>query len=597
MNPKYIPQPTDVVPPKVVKKVQPLAKPEPQVVVDVTTQVVETIKCPHCASQNYTKAGFSQSGTQVYRCKNCQRRYVKRLEKSPEKRNDVWCPKCDSQNYIKVGISQSGKQQYRCSQCQCGYIMNPYFNCNHNRLKRSDDVWSASDLGLQIKQYDGSGDKLNFSDIQQEWLKQDLKKFIRYIAATTTSLRSILQKIYLFKHFSIFISTNLTINKIEDISRSVIIDYLAYLNQQQLTPSTKSHHLYALASFFETGTANEWFNVHPHLIRKEDSPYLPKLLPRYIPDEVMIQLNQHLNTLPKSIIRATLVIQECGLRISELCLLPLNCLKYNSNGGYSIQFMRWKMKKEDMLPISLELAQVIKEQQAYIQQHLGKNFQYLFCGSTTANNFTPVHRVMSSHSFTGYLKRLADEFDIKDSVGKRWNFQSHQFRHTVGTRMINNGVPQHIIQRYLGHESPTMTSVYAHIHDETLRKEIEKFHESTVVNFQGQTVELEETLLSTNDDLEWFKKNIQARALEHGYCGRPKMLGDCDIPGFDGCYNCPHWRTNKNFIPILKDTLERTNKVIEKARNCGWELQVKKKEPIQHNLVKVIASLEVEVNE
>jgi integrase len=33
--------------------------------------------------------------------------------------------------------------------------------------------------------------------------------------------------------------------------------------------------------------------------------------------------------------------------------------------------------------------------------------------------------------------------------------------------MINNGVPQHIVQRYLGHESPQMTAVYAHIHDST----------------------------------------------------------------------------------------------------------------------------------
>jgi hypothetical protein len=56
-------------------------------------------------------------------------------------------------------------------------------------------------------------------------------------------------------------------------------------------------------------------------------------------------------------------------------------------------------------------------------------------------------------------------------------------------------------------------------------------------------------------------------------------------------------RTNKNFLPLLKDTLERTSKVIEKARNCGWELQIKKNEPIQHNLDKVITSLEVESNE
>ena len=92
--------------------------------------------------------------------------------------------------------------------------------------------------------------------------------------------------------------------------------------------------------------------------------------------------------------------------------------------------------------------------------------------------------------------------------------------------------------------------------------------------------------------MEWFKKNVQARALEHGYCARPKVLGNCDIPGFDGCYNCPHWRTNKNFLPVLKDTLERTNNVLQKAKNCGWELQVNKNTPIKDNLEKVIKSLE-----
>ena len=52
MNPEYIPQSNDVVLPKAVEKVQPLAKPELQEVVDVTTHVVETIKCPNCTSQN-----------------------------------------------------------------------------------------------------------------------------------------------------------------------------------------------------------------------------------------------------------------------------------------------------------------------------------------------------------------------------------------------------------------------------------------------------------------------------------------------------------------------------------------------------------------
>ena len=63
------------------------------------------------------------------------------------------------------------------------------------------------------------------------------------------------------------------------------------------------------------------------------------------------------------------------------------------------------------------------------------------------------------------INKLAYEKNICDSSGNLWRFQLHQFRHTVGTSMINKGVPQYIIQRYLGHESPEMTQTYAHIHD------------------------------------------------------------------------------------------------------------------------------------
>ncbi|MHC5726448.1 MAG: tyrosine-type recombinase/integrase, partial [Nostoc sp.] len=210
------------------------------------------------------------------------------------------------------------------------------------------------------------------------------------------------------------------------------------------------------------------------------------------------------------------------------------------------------------------------------------------------NNNVKEPRPIKQRSLCNTLNDLSVECNICTTSGQNWHFTGHQFRHTVGTSMINSGVPQHIVQRYLGHESPEMTMVYAHIHDKTLRKEIEKYHESKVVNFQGETAELDETVLSSNDDLEWFKKNVQARALEHGYCARPRVLGDCDIPGFDGCYNCPHWRTNKNFIPILKDTLERTNNVLKKAQGCGWQLQVHKNTPIKENLEKVIKTLEAD---
>jgi len=100
------------------------------------------------------------------------------------------------------------------------------------------------------------------------------------------------------------------------------------------------------------------------------------VLPRYIPEEVMYQLNQHLDELPESVMRM-LVIQECGLRVGER-QLPLNCLKQDAKGGWFIQFMRWKVKTETTIPISVELSKVIQEQQNYIRQNLNENYEYLF---------------------------------------------------------------------------------------------------------------------------------------------------------------------------------------------------------------------------
>jgi integrase len=59
--------------------------------------------------------------------------------------------------------------------------------------------------------------------------------------------------------------------------------------------------------------------------------------------------------------------------------------------------------------------------------------------------------------------------------------------------MINLGVSQHIIQRYLGHETPSMTSTYAHIHDQTLKDVFAKFKDK-IVDVTGKAVSREEVV-------------------------------------------------------------------------------------------------------
>lgn len=306
----------------------------------------------------------------------------------------------------------------------------------------------------------------------------------------------------------------------------------------------------------------------------------------------MQQLNKHVEELAEPVIRMVLVLQECGMRISELVHLKFDCLLQDKSGDWFLRYYQFKMKKEVTIPISREVVRVIQEQQRYIRRHLDPDFEYLFSanGGAQRPNFKPVPRVMTRKTLPKYLNSLVEKHNICDSSGNRWHFQTHQFRHTVGTRMINNGVPQHIIQRYLGHESPNMTAVYATIHDQTMKAEIAKY-QGKVVNVAGQVVEPND-LEADDEGLQWFKRNINAQALPNGSCALPTISQGC--PHANACLTCTHFRTTTEHLPEHKKQLKQTEKLIEKAKANGWLRQVEMNETVKVNLESMIAGLEGE---
>ncbi|WP_051470272.1 tyrosine-type recombinase/integrase [Fischerella sp. PCC 9605] len=521
---------------------------------------------------------------------------IKNQNSTVDNTNDIFCYHCGSYNYHKAG-RKKGKQRYKCTECGKRFIENLEYpeKIGYTTVHNSEDVWDALEIGLKVSDYRGRSHKLTCSYIHQDWFKAAIKKFIKY-RASSIGYRRLESSLTSFNTFSCFLYNRTYIKCFADINRSVIIDYIDYLNQQKLNSSSRNQKLQDLAIFFETCIVNNWFNFQSYLIRKEDYQKAAKPLPRYIPEEVMYQLNQHLEALPETVLRMVLVIQECGLRVGELCQLPIDCLKQDAKGSWFIQFMRWKMNKEDTIPISVELAQVIQEQQQYIRDKLGEQYNYLFCGRLggSCKEFIPKPNVMLDEAFVGYLKKLAEEFDIRDKSGKRWNFQSHQFRHTVGTRMINTGVPQHIVQRYLGHDSPHMTSVYAHIHDATLRKKIDEYLATKVVNINGEIIESLHPELDNDANLQWMKKKVLAETLPNGYCGLPAQL-TCSKG--NACLTCGDFRTTIEFLDQHKEHLERTNKVLEVAKASGWHRQIQVNEDVKKSLENIINTLESNKNE
>jgi integrase len=447
------------------------------------------------------------------------------------------------------------------------------------RPEHAKDIWDVRKMGAALSPADISY-RLNFTQISQPWLRQAAKHYIRY-RLSLQSVGTCRWVINALVHFSAFLDQLSRQVQATDIDRALITEYLAYLAAAQLGPKTRQNGLVHLRSFLETSARERWADFPDRrLIYDEDIPKRPRPAPRPIPEDVLEQLDQHLDDLPEPYRTMVIVLQECGMRISELCSLPLNCLFQDQDGDWFLRYYQWKMKKEHVIPITSDLAFVIQAQQQIVRDKWGDISAVLF-PNDKGNRLT-------KSLLNRALNKLAYEKDIRDATGKLFRFRVHEFRHTVGTRMIRNGVKQHHVQRYLGHESPEMTMVYAEITDQDLKRAFTEYQKLTV-DVTGKVVEEERSIDST--DLQWFKKNIMAQALPHGFCALPVLAEPCPFP--NACLTCASFRTNVTFLDVLRRELDVTEKLLSKARSNNWTRQVETNERVRINLQRIITSLEV----
>ena len=154
--------------------------------------------------------------------------------------------------------------------------------------------------------------------------------------------------------------------------------------------------------------------------------------------------------------------------------------------------------------------------------------------------------------------------------------------------MVNLGVPHHIIQRYLGHSGPEMTSRYAHIHDVTMRDKLADYLKNSLVDVTGKTVAQE----GANDsgDLQWFTRNIMAQALTNGYCAIPTVASPCPHP--NACLSCAHFRTDATFLEVHRTELRDTEQILSKAEANGWVRQLEMNRRKHTSLVSIVTALE-----
>ena len=234
------------------------------------------------------------------------------------------------------------------------------------------DVWDAEEIGIEIPPY-SRAKTLNFEKIKQVWLKKLGKRYLQLylMQKSFNSLRMILASLIIFSEF---IEEKVPSSSPALLDRSVIQEFLTWVKKKNWSAATQQQRLILLKGFFQTIHEHEWADIPPYLFRDCDLPRVTKALPRYIPEEVLKQLEAYLSKLPAPIERATKVLLETGLRVGEVAELKKDCLKQDSSGAWFLHYRSRKIGREFSKPISVTLAGTIQEQFQYINAEFGDKF-------------------------------------------------------------------------------------------------------------------------------------------------------------------------------------------------------------------------------
>ncbi len=390
-----------------------------------------------------------------------------------------------------------------------------------------------------------------------------------------------------FKRFSGFLaSCHPPVSRPKEIDRHLIEAYLAWLAPIGLSDSTKTLSKVFLRAFLEENRRYRWLEAIPAgaVVYLDELSAKRSSLPRFIPEFVMIQLESETNLARLRPHHRHLVVlmAETGLRAGDACSLGFDPLVTDSSGWPCLRFKSWKMRAEQLVPLSAKAIDAVRAQQLRVERSCPEGSPWLFPARSDP-------RLPQSYdSFRVAFAAWQARIDLHDEAGRSVRVTPHRLRHTLGTRLVNQGVPQHVIQRLLGHASPEMTAVYARLHDTTIRKEFERYCQSRV-DVDGRLLGFDPEALTA--DAEWVKHNLARAAdtLPNGYCGRPPQQ-DCPHP--NACLTCPDFQTTVQFLPIHRQQADSTRALIVEAEAAGRERLATNHRRVLVSLEKILASLE-----
>jgi integrase len=444
------------------------------------------------------------------------------------------------------------------------------------------DTWHMRRLGITSRSA-----TLRFAGISQPWLKDLAKRWTRWRLSTGLEAQTCYRGVRALTRISGFPAAP-GVTGPGGISRDLLERYLADLAAELAGRRAHRDHAGQIATFLRDVRRHQWATALPAsaVIFPEDYPRPGQRLPRALAGHVMAQVEDPANLERQdnpACRLITLILVRCGLRITDATAIPSGCAVRDADGAPYLRYYNRKMKREALVPVDEELEELIARQRERNRERRPGGTPVLFPRPNANIDGT---RPIGSGTYRDGLYRWLERCDIRDEYGATVHLTPHQWRHTLGTVLINRDVPQHAVQKILDHDSAEMTAHYARLSDKTVRDHWEKARK---VGAQGRPVQLRAD--GPPGEAAWAKQRLSraTQALPNGYCELP-MARVC--PHANSCLTCPMFVTTAEFLPQHHAQRQQTLQIITAAEANGQARVAEMNKQVAGNLDKIIATLQ-----
>ena len=487
-----------------------------------------------------------------------------------------------------IGVNVRLKNENYPSHNEVEYIKNP----KEREQYLKDDVWDMRRLFEEYpRHYKPCQFRIDFTKIENISIRKVIKRYFVNMLSTWKPMNFKFVITVSVVFFDSMYELYPYINSLNELQRESHIEPI--LTNMKCSQNHKRKSLKVIKSMFEYMYYNKWDNAPSlGLLNRYDVPRVEETLPRPIPPNIKIQLDDYIENIvipllednkPTPIIEPQywdliIIIRNTGRRFEDICHLiaehkdkSIECLQYDLDGDPMLYLDHRiaKIPKDLRIPLAhlknskgnnmVEMAILRQMKRVKSLPPAPDGYKYLFreikFGKARVildDNRIPVVDSISYAMFNDnvILPKISKEIPLKNIDGTIYKISAHQFRHTVATEMIDAGVDIYAVKEFLGHESVAMTEKYITVYQQRLKKEFkEKLSKSEATDIKNNLSE-EENLY----DNKWVKnKIIGVFELGDGCCEHPYKIPSCPHMA---CKTCFKKKIYPRHLQAVKDTIE-----------------------------------------